>query len=85
MNKQQIETRIEVLRAEDEALRSRKDAIRDKYSRPTQWMKDQKWQEIAARRQAIGKELAKLSQALGKIEDQEWVDRMGEAYPDGEV
>lgn len=83
--KAQFQAKIDNLQKEDRVLRERKETIQAKYDRPPQWMKDEDYKAITRARIAIEEELADLHTLLSEIEDQEWADRMSEAYPDGQV
>lgn len=85
MDKKSLETKIRNLEQDDKVLRKRLDAIRSKYERPTQWMKDPDWVAISGARLALADGKDDLITLVNEIEDQEWSDRMAAAYPDGEV
>ena len=85
MTKEQIQTKIKNLQIEDEALISRRNVIKQKHSRPSEWMADEDYKALARARAAIESEIEELSAQQLLKEDQEWADRQAENYPDGQV
>jgi hypothetical protein len=85
MTKDPIQTKIKKLQLEDEELIVRRDEIKAKYSRPTEWMADENYKAVARARKAIANEIEDLDHLLKEIEDQEWADRQAKNYPDGQV
>lgn len=85
MTKDEIQTKIRNLEAEDGVLRSRLEEIRNKYARPSQWVADAYFKAISGVRTAIRHEIEDLQTIINEIEDQEWANRQAENYPDGQV
>lgn len=85
MTKTQIQAKIQTLEDEDGQLCRRRDEIKAKFDKPTQWMDDEDFKAISRARAAIADELENLNQLLEEIKDQEWVERQAANYPDGQV
>ena len=78
--KDELLAKITELSAEDAALRTKKEAIIAKYQRPTQWIRDNQFVEIARRRIDIESELAELYTQIEAIKDREWAEKWSDIH-----
>jgi hypothetical protein len=79
-DKEALQTKMKKLQAKNFQIRDAMDIIKEKYDRPTQWIKDEKYRALSAERQNIQEEISYVAKAIGNIEDQEWLARQEEIY-----
>ena len=72
-DKEALQTKMKKLQARDFQIRNAMDTVREKYNRPTQWIKDKKYRTLSQERQNIQEEISYVAKAIGDIEDQEWL------------